>query len=230
MKTIITIDGPAGGGKSTLARELAQTLADFRLVDIGSYFRWAAYLCLKDGVDLTRRREVYNHVKDKLELDFDSTKSGKSDELKVFHQGKCVNQFIFSRQVSVNASYPAQYYLIRKLIRKNLRKLAKKYNIIIAGRDTGTYTFPEAQIKFFLTADLESRAKRRFNDLKYSGQKTSITDIREQIRVRDDHDTNDKDGPLNMPQDAILIDNTHMTVKQTWAECMKYIKKDLLDK
>lgn len=227
MKTVITIDGPAGGGKSTLARKLAEELENFRLVDIGSYFRWAAYLCLKDDIDLTRRREVYNHVKDDLELEFDSAKSGKTDELKVYHDGKCINKYIFSRQVSVNASYPAQYYMIRNLIRKNLRKLANKHNIIIAGRDTGSYTFPDAKIKFFLTADLESRAKRRLNDLKYAGKKASIIDVREQIRIRDERDTNEKDSPLNMPKDAILIDNSDLTIKQTWEKCMKVIRKKL---
>ncbi|MBU0647999.1 (d)CMP kinase [Patescibacteria group bacterium] len=223
MKTIITIDGPAGGGKSTLARKLQENLPDFVLVDIGSYFRWAAYLCLKDGVDLTKRKDVYDHVKDKLELEFGSEKSGKSDELMVYYRGKNINRKIFSRQVSVNASYPSKYYLIRKLIRRNLRELAKKHNIIIAGRDTGTYTFPDATIKFFLTANLESRAKRRYHDMKYAGKKIALSEIREQIAKRDQSDTTEKDSPLNMPRDAISIDNTNMTIKRTWEECMKII-------
>ncbi len=223
MKIVITIDGPSGSGKSTLAKNLSRNLPNFTLVDSGSYFRWVTYLCLKDNVDLYNRREVYNHVKEKLDLDFSDNK--KTDEMVVKYDKKKINDFIFTTNISRQVSEPAQNYLLRKLIRKKLRKLAEKCNVVLAGRDTGSYTFPDAGLKIFLTADIEKRAKRRFDELKKTGREVDFEEVLYQMKARDRRDLEEKDSPLVKPRGAVLIDNSNLTCKQTLEKVLAILKK-----
>ena len=224
MKKVITIDGPAESGKSTLAKNLSKKLGNFVLLDTGSYFRWATYLCLKDGIDLFNRREVYNHVKDKMNLEFEN--EGSSDEMIVRHKGKKINEKIFALRISQHVSEPAQHYLLRNLIKKQMRLLAKKTNVVLAGRDTGTFTFPEAKLKIYLVSDIEKRAKRRFNDMKKKGKEVSFQDILTQMKARDRRDSEEKDSPLKKPRSAVVVDNSDMTERKT----LNFILRILEDK
>lgn len=221
MKKVITIDGPAGSGKSTLAKNLAAKLKDFVLVDTGSYFRWATYLCLKDNINLFSRLEVYNHVKDKMNLEFGNDL--KSDEMIVKFAGQKINQFIFAPAIGQHVSEPAQNYLLRNLIKKEMRILAKNNNIVIAGRDTGTYTFPKANLKIFLVADIEKRAKRRYLDLKKNGREAVYEEVLYQMKARDRRDTEEEDSPLKKPKGAVVIDNSDLTARQTLNKILKLI-------
>ncbi len=224
MKKVITIDGPAGSGKSTLAKNLSKKLDDFVLLDTGSYFRLATYLCLKDDIDLFNRREVYNHVKDMMNLEFENDKD--SDEMVVRYDGKKVNDKIFALRISQHVSEPAQHYLLRNLIKKNMRLLAENNNIVLAGRDTGTFTFPDAKLKIYLIADIEKRAKRRFNDMKSKEKEISYQDILNQMKARDRRDSEEKDSPLKKPRGAEVIDNSSMSESET----LKYVLKICKDK
>jgi len=225
MKKVITIDGPAGSGKSTLAENLQQALPDFVLVDTGAYFRWATYLCLQAGLDLTKRRAVYNFVKNKMELEFVSDRRARN--MRIYQGGKLINKLIFnSPEVSRQTGEIPQHYLMRNLIKKKLRQLAQRENIIIAGRDTGTYTFPDAWLKFFLTANFTARVERKHRDYARK-QKIKLDETREIMRVREFKEEKQKDSPLKQPAGAIVIDNTNIKAEETAKLAMKAINLKL---
>lgn len=221
MKKVITIDGPAGSGKSTLARNLASKLKDFVLLDSGSYYRWATYLCLCDQIDLCERSKVYQHVKDKMKLEFSN--DVKNDEIIVKHEGKKINDLIFAPLIGQQVSEPAQNYRLRNLIKKEMRLLAEEHNVVLAGRDTGSYTFPEADLKIFLIADVEKRARRRYLDLKKTGREIAYEEVLFQMKARDRRDSEETDSPLKKPRGAVVIDSSDLTARQTLNTVWKFV-------
>lgn len=230
MKKVITIDGPAGSGKSTLAENLCKQLPDFVLVDMGAYFRWATYLCLRAGLDITKRRMVYNFAKDKMNLEFGENKV--KGGMTVKYKGRIINNKIFNNpKISSQVSEVAQHYLLRNLIKKNLRKFAEHENIIIAGRDTGSYTFPDAWLKIYLTASFDERVNRRHQDFSKK-KKTSLKETKQIMQLRERRDTQEKDSPLKKPRGAMVIDNTKLKAKETLNLVLKEInvRKNAINK
>jgi|GEM_PF-615379 len=225
MKKVITIDGPAGSGKSTLARNLNYSLPDFQLVDMGAYFRWATYLCLQAGLDITRRRQVYNFVKDEMDLEFGEDKH--NGEMMVKYRGKIINKYIYNKpRVDQNVAEIPQHYLLRNLIKKNLRQYAEQENVIIAGRDTGTYTFPDAWLKIYLTASFDARVDRRHRDFSQKKQ-ISYEETQRIMKLREHRESKEKDSPLTKPRGAFIIDNTQLKSSETLQIALKEVKKKL---
>ncbi|MBU0647812.1 (d)CMP kinase, partial [Patescibacteria group bacterium] len=224
MKYVITIDGPSGGGKSTLAKNLQKELKGFVLLDTGSYYRWATYLCLENGIGVESEKDVYDYVKDRLELDFVPYKGGQSKyAAKVLYDGKDVNKKLYTDKVTKNVSVVAKYKRLRQRVRKMQRDLAKYKNLIVAGRDIGTYVFPKAKIKFYLEPSIDARTRRRYKDHVREGRATSYKELKQNIAHRDHEDTTREHSPLKKPSNALVIDNTHLLPSQTLRLALKYI-------
>lgn len=226
MNYAITIDGTSGCGKSTLAKNLQKKLKAFVLVDTGAYYRWATHLCQEANIDINNKTKVYNHTKNQLELNFVPYKgAAKYHSAKVMYMGEDINKKIRANKVTKEVPIIAQYPKIRQLVKKKIRELAKRQNVIVAGRDIGTEVLPEAQIKFFLNSSVDARARRRYRDEVKQGKATSYGDLKKSLGERDKIDSEREHGPLKKPKDAYEIDNTFYTASQTLNEALKYIYK-----
>ncbi len=195
---IITIDGPAGAGKSTLAKEIAKRFGYFYL-DSGALYRAIGYACKLKGINLEDQEEVFNCAKS-LNL--------KLENGQVLLNGKDVSSEIRTPEAGLLASKVAKHPKVRELVIELLRKEAKGKRVVIDGRDAGTYIFPQAQLKIFLTASPQERARRRYKELISRGFKVSYEEVLKEIKERDKLDKKRKTAPLKIPKGALVIDTT----------------------
>ncbi len=203
----IAIDGPAGAGKSTLAKLIAKTLGIYYL-DTGAMYRAAAYKALKEGVDIGDPEQV-SQFAERLDL---YTGYEKGEQV-VMIDGENVMPFIRTPEISKAASDISAYPSIRKKLAQMQRETADEYDVVLDGRDIGTYVLPNARYKFFITADIEERAKRRFLELAKKGINADYVDVYNDMKSRDANDSNRSFAPLLKAEDANLIDTTHMNEK-----------------
>ncbi|QDU80437.1 Cytidylate kinase [Polystyrenella longa] len=197
---IITIDGPAGTGKSTVARALAERLG-FEFLDTGALYRAIAWYCLENNVshdDATRIVELTSTVHIRWE------------DARLWVNEEEVTEKIRSEEVTLGASRVAVISEVRDALNDVQRKIAEAQNIVTEGRDQGTVVFPHAQCKFYLNASAEERARRRFLELTNNGELAEYETILEQIRERDERDATREIAPLKPAPDAILIDSTNL--------------------
>ncbi|WP_456457057.1 (d)CMP kinase [Thermovibrio sp.] len=210
---IITIDGPAGAGKSTLAREIAKRFGYFYL-DSGALYRAIGYACKQKGVNLESQKEVLNCAK-KLNL--------KLQANKVLLNGADVSSEIRTPEAGLLASKVAKHPKVRELVIEFLRKEAEGKKVVIDGRDAGTYIFPEAQLKIFLTASPEERARRRYKELINKGFKVSYDQVLKEINERDELDKKRETAPLKIPEGALIIDTTNKRIEDLIKELLPLI-------
>lgn len=201
---VIAIDGPAGSGKSTIARLAAKKLG-ILYIDSGAIYRAITLLFLKENVN------NYEETKALLEKAKMQFKTGNNGVL-VFLNGKDVTQEIRSKQVTANVSAVSEEPKVREVVTGKLRELAKDKAVVIDGRDIGTAVFPEADLKIYLEASLEERAKRRCEELKSSGAASSFDEIKRDIARRDKHDSERRLSPLKQANDAIVLDTTSLSI------------------
>jgi len=219
---IIAIDGPAGSGKSTVAKIVARKLC-FRYIDTGSMYRSVAWKGLQKKAPLIDENIVANIAwETKIEL-----VSGEDGQL-VFVDGQDITNQLKKEAVSHGAAIVAAQPIIRKIMTAKQRELGKQGKVVMDGRDIGTVVFPKADKKFFLDADPEERGRRRFAELKGIKQEANadLTTIVKQIMQRDHEDRNRKIAPLKQAKDAILIDTTYLSVDQVVEKIMKTINSD----
>ena len=210
---IITIDGPAGAGKSTVAKKVAELFGYFHL-DSGAIYRAIGYACKEKGVNLKDEKSVLKVAK------------GLSIQLKgdrVYLNGVDVTNKIRTPQGGVLASQVAQFPSVRELVVKLLREMAEGKEVVIDGRDAGSYIFPDAPLKIYLTAAPEERARRRFKELKKKGFNVSYQEILKEIIERDEKDRNRSFAPLTVPEGAVVIDTTGKSLEQVLFEVEKLI-------
>ena len=210
---IITIDGPAGAGKSTVAKKVAELFGYLHL-DSGAIYRAIGYACKEKGVNLKDEKSVLKVAK------------GLSIQLKgdrVYLNGVDVTNKIRTPEGGVLASQVAQFPSVRELVVKLLRKMAEGKEVVIDGRDAGSYIFPDAPLKIYLTAAPEERARRRFEELKKKGFNVSYQEILKEIIERDEKDRNRSFAPLTVPEGAVVIDTTGKSLKQVLSEVEKLI-------
>jgi cytidylate kinase len=215
---VIAIDGPAGAGKSTVAKIIANKL-NFLYVDTGAMYRVLTLKAMKEKIPWDDKEKLIEMAKNtEIELYQDGEK------YRVFMDGKDVSEEIRKEEVSKNTSYIASILEIRKILWEKQRNFREKYDIVMEGRDIGTKVFPDAQIKIYLDASVEERAKRRYLQLKEMGIEEDIEKIKKEIIERDKKDKNREIAPLIKTDDYYYIDTTDLTINQVVEKIMSIYK------
>ena len=205
----IAIDGPAGAGKSTIAKRLAKELG-YKYVDTGAIYRTVAYFLDLWGVSPKDVDGVQRYI-DELTIGIEYDEDGLQH---MIMNGMDVTGEIRTQDISQKASLVSAHAVVREVLLDMQRDVAKEYNVIMDGRDIGTVVLPKANVKIFLTASAEVRAKRRTDELLAKGQKAEYETILKEIQQRDYQDSHRDYAPLRQAEDAVLIDTTHMTIDE----------------
>lgn len=216
---VITIDGPAGAGKSTVAKALAQQL-DFSYLDTGAMYRALTLKALRASVPL-EDEEALVVLAGKTTIDL---KGNPAAGLKVFLDGEDVSEAIRSTEVTNNTFYIARAPKVREIMVQWQRAIGRRSNVVVEGRDIGTVVFPRATHKFYLDADFNERSRRRAQELRDKGQGVDETQLRTDLQERDQKDFSRKVGPLKKADDAVVIDSTHLTVPQVVSRIIEDIQ------
>jgi cytidylate kinase len=198
----IAIDGPAGSGKSTVAKLVAQKLG-FKYIDTGAFYRWLTYNILKNGLTEIQHKEIALLAKYLTYNDIPDEK-------------------IRSRNISNNVSWVSALPEVRKTIVDQQRRLAEKNHVVMEGRDIGTVVFPDAEVKIFLNASVAERARRRYNELLAKGEKVELTTIQEEVAERDRKDSEREHSPLCKAPDALELDTTQLTIDEVVEKIVQY--------
>lgn len=217
----IAIDGPAGAGKSTVAKILAERLG-YTYVDTGAIYRALTLLALREGIPVDSETKVAEWLK---YLEFQLKLENAAGRLRVIVNGEDVTQLIRSTEVTNAVTVMAKHPTVRQYLLEEQKRLAAKPGVIMDGRDIGTVIMPDADIKFYLTASLEERARRRQLELASKGIKVSFDETKASIANRDQTDTNRKTAPLTPAEDAILIDTTGLSIEDVVDELLKHIDR-----
>jgi cytidylate kinase len=217
-RAIITIDGPAGAGKSTLGRRLAQAL-DYLYLDSGSLYRAVAWQAQRLGLDLNDPGAMDDFLPG-FRPEFRADRTG-------FHlciDGREVGPELRTPEVSRTASQVAKLPAVRQWVKEHLRRLAQAGGVVAEGRDQGTAVFPEAEFKFYLDAALATRAARRLQDWGRGHDSPSLEKASRELAARDRRDETRAEAPLTVPAGALVIDTTLLTVEQVLERCLNEIK------
>ncbi len=198
---IIAIDGPAGTGKSTIAKILAERLG-ITFLNSGSFYRAVTLYLVRNNIPYTNPDDV---VKIASELDMDYVNSH------LILNGEDVEPFLHSDEVDAHAAQVSAIVPLRRIVNEKLRKITEKISVVCEGRDITTVVFPNADYKFYLDASLDVQAERRF---KQGVSNLSLEEIKESIRKRDEIDKNKAEGSLKIAPDAMYIDTSHLTIEQ----------------
>lgn len=211
MSYSIAIDGPAGAGKSTIARRAAAALS-FIYVDTGAMYRAMGLYFLNHGIDPADTAAIEEAVQD-----VDVSIRYEDGEQQVYLNGENVTGQIRREEVGDMASRTSVNGKVREKLVQLQQQLATRENVVMDGRDIGTCVLPDATVKIYLTASVEERARRRYLELKEKGQEESLKKIEEDIRDRDHRDMTREISPLRQAEDAVLVDASHMTIEEVTA-------------
>ena len=218
----IAIDGPAGAGKSTIAKRLAKELG-YRYVDTGAIYRTVAYFMDLWGVSPKDVDGVERYI-DELTIGIEYDEEGLQH---MIMNGMDVTADIRTQDISQKASLVSAHACVREVLLDMQRDVAKEYNVIMDGRDIGTVVLPKANVKIFLTASAEVRAQRRTNELLAKGQKANYNQILKEIQQRDYQDTHREIAPLKMCRDSVKVDTSEMDIEQVVAEIKAIVAKKI---
>lgn len=219
MAINIAIDGPAGAGKSTIAKMLAKELG-YVYVDTGAMYRAMAYYFLQQGIDKEDEAAI-NAAVDGADV----TIRYEDGSQKVLLNGADVTGNLRTEQVGNMASSTSVYPAVRVKLVALQQKLAKTADVIMDGRDIGTCVLPDAQVKIYLTASVETRAKRRYDELVEKGEPADRTKIAEDIKERDYRDMHREMSPLRQADDAVLVDSSDMSIEQVVSAILGIVKE-----
>jgi len=221
---IITIDGPAGSGKSTVAKILAREL-NLKYIDTGAMYRAITLLSLQNNIDCKDEKTILKLARNtNLQLDSNSVDENRYTTVKM--DGKDVTNDIRSREVGSAVSIVSKLSGVRKYLVSLQKKIIQGDNSVIEGRDTGSVVCPDATLKIYLTARLDERIKRRYLQIREKGQFLERDIIKKEIISRDRIDSSREDSPLVIPEDGIIIDTTKLSVKGVVEKIKKlYFKK-----
>jgi cytidylate kinase len=215
---IIAIDGPSGSGKSTLGRMLAREL-NLLYLDTGSMYRAVALAVLEAGID-PRDSEAVVALATRIHIDLE----GDPDSLKVLLDGRDVTEQIRSERVTAMSSVVSTIPGVRRAMVARQRELGGR-GAVLNGRDIGTVVFPNADLKFFLTATPDERAERRFKEERLTNTDVSFQQTMAEMTERDRRDSTRADSPLKAADDAIIIDSSGLSIEEVFAEMMKHVHR-----
>ncbi len=219
MSMNIAIDGPAGAGKSTIAKKLAKELG-FIYVDTGAMYRAMAYYFLQNGIASDDEAAIA-----KACPAVDVTIAYENGEQQVLLNGENVNGVIRTEQVGNMASATSVYPVVRKKLVELQQGLAAKADVIMDGRDIGTCVLPNAQVKIYLTASSKTRATRRYEELTAKGESCDLEEIEKDIIERDYRDMHRETSPLKQAEDAVLVDSSDLTINEVVAAIREIYQK-----
>jgi CMP/dCMP kinase len=206
-KIIVALDGPAGSGKTTTAKLVAERLG-YLYIDTGAMYRAVTYAWLKENKELNES-DLCDLVKT-LRIELKQSDKGQ----KTFLNGEDVTDLIRSPEVTKNVSSVSAIGCVRDALVMQQREIGKNGGVVMDGRDIGTVVFPNAELKVFFKATIEERAKRRAKEMIEKGSKVSIEQIKKEINDRDNYDSTRKISPLSMADDAVEIDNSNLTIDE----------------
>ena len=219
-KISIAIDGPAGAGKSTIARKLAKELG-YYYVDTGAIYRTVAYFFDLWGVAPKDIDGITRYI-DELTINIEYDEDGVQH---MIMNGMDVTNDIRTQEISQKASLVAAHAIVREMLLDMQRDVAKQHNVIMDGRDIGTVVLPKATVKIFLTASAEVRAKRRCDELNAKGQKANYNQVLKEIQQRDFQDTHREVAPLKMSRDSIKVDTSDLDIDGVVAAIKEIVAK-----
>lgn len=220
MKKIsIAIDGPAGAGKSTIAKLIAEQL-NFLYVDTGAMYRAFAYFCMKNKINYKDSAKIESITKDvHISLKYDQ------GEQQILLNGENVTEYLRTNEVSQIASAISAYKAVRLKLVELQKEIAINNDVVMDGRDIGTFVLPEATLKIFLTATADVRANRRWQELKDNNMETDFELLKQEIINRDERDMNRKFAPLRKAEDSIEVDTSSMTIEQVAEQIIFHFNK-----
>jgi CMP/dCMP kinase len=216
---IIAIDGPSGSGKSTLGRMLARAL-NLLYIDTGSMYRAIALAVIEASMD-PADKEAVTELAQRIDINLE----GDPDSLKVLLAGRDVTEQIRSEIVTATSSIVSSIPGVRRAMVARQREMGKR-GAVLNGRDIGTVVFPDADMKFFLTASPEERAERRFQEDLATNSSVTLAQTLTEMIERDRRDSTRADSPLKIADDAIVIDSTGLSIDETFAALMRHVHRD----
>lgn len=211
----VAIDGPAGAGKSTIAKLVAKEKG-YVYVDTGAMYRGLAIHFLENGIEAEEKEKIAEACKDA-----DVTIRYEDGQQQVYLNGKNITAKLREEAVGNMASKSSAIPEVRAKLLELQRELARKEDVIMDGRDIGTCVLPDADVKVFLTASVETRAKRRYDELVEKGVACDLEEIARDIAERDERDSTREIAPLKQAEDAVLVDSSHMTIEEVVAAIIK---------
>jgi len=216
---VITIDGAAGVGKTSTAKEIAKRLG-YQYFDTGAMYRAVTLFFMKKNVDLESHSQIAESLDAiKLNIDFSS-----ESEMQIFLDEENISLKIRSQEVTSKVSAVSALKDVREMMVKIQRSFTENGNFVVEGRDIGTVVFPDAKYKFYLQADYDIRAKRRLADFEKINEAKNINVIKEDLEKRDKYDSTRKLSPLKKPKDAIIIDTTLCSFEEQVDQILKHIE------
>lgn len=216
----IAIDGPSGAGKSTLARAVAKSMG-IHYLDTGSMYRAVAYAAIREGVEISDAEQVQSLI-DRIDLHTEYI----GDEQINLLDGENVMAYLRTPEISKAASDISAYPCVREKLVAMQREVAQQYDVVLDGRDIGTYVLPEAKYKFFVTADAQERARRRHAEMLDQGIQKDIEQLLAEMKQRDLNDSTRSLAPLKQAEDAVHIDTTHMDIDEVVAAVLSGIRQE----
>lgn len=222
---IIAIDGPSGAGKSTLGKMLAKKM-NLLYLDTGAMYRAVGLAVLQSGIDFGEKEKIAETAKNaEIKL------VGEPENLQIFLNGKDVSADIRTNEVGQAASIVSTISEVRKILVEHQRTLGEnsKTGSVLDGRDIGSVVFPNADVKFFLTAKPEARARRRFEEDSAKGRAVSYEQTFREIKTRDERDVSREDSPLTIAENAVVIDTSEMDLTEVFEQMLKTIEEKNLN-
>ncbi len=217
-KLVVAIDGPAGAGKSTIAKLAAEKLG-YAYIDTGAMYRSVAWKFLQTGLDFDEA--FIGKLSQEMVIEF----KPEAKVNRVFVDGVEVTAAIRSAEVTANVSRVAAIGVVREAMVDQQRRMGESGGVLMDGRDIGTVVFPNADVKIFLTATVEERALRRYKELVAKGEQVNLTQLQEEIALRDKQDSEREISPLRQAEDALYLDTSDMSIEEVTAFILKLVQE-----